>query len=307
MRNYVYCLLFMLVATCLSCNMGHVQLSDEQLVEYLEDCNAFVQTKLQLYNSIEGIEHLGGPFQLDDYGAEYNYDSRKQSFEFNYIYKRPHSIEGCPDNFEIEIWNEPSEDSCCSGTNFLSAEEGSFVVEGNLKENELREILKASGASLQGKHPIYSINKLSEEKVQVAFNLIKDDSWEVKLLPKAPDAAIVLQHVGNGWEVKKTLFGFDESCYIRLEHFPLLSKPTPQNLSFALKQVQVRGILSEDDIGKICELVLRLRNIDQRIMRLEVKEANYVKVWTGKGGGNSVYLRKVGGIWIVTGVSLWVS
>jgi hypothetical protein len=297
----------MLVATCPSCNMGNVQLSDEQLTEYLDDCNAFVQTKLQLYNSIEGIEHLGGPFQLDDYSVEYNYDSRKQSVEFNYIYKKPHGIEGCPDNFEIEIWNEPSEDSCCSGTNFLSAEEGSFVVKGDFKENELKEILTASGTSLQGKHPIFSINKLSEEKVQVAFNLMKDYSREAILLPKVPDAAIIFQRTANTWQVEKMLAGLDNCGYMRLEHFPLLSKPTPENLSFAVKQVKVRGILSEDDIGKICELVLRLRDIDHRIMRLEVKGADYAEVWTGKGRGNSVYLRKVGDTWIVTGVSVWAS
>lgn len=125
-----------------------------------------------------------------------------------------------------------------------------------------------------------------------------------KYLERVPDNAITIERHGEDWKVVRhynllnfhTLMGTGDMSEI----FPLLPKPRPNRLASAVKRCKAPKALSQRDVEDICELVLRLPDIDGGIGRIKSVGKDKVEVMIGSFGFDIVELRKVGSQWTLT-------
>src|SRR5256885_7047213 len=73
---------------------GIVSAGEDAIVNKVK---AIAEERLQEWNSIDGIEHVGGPSLFKDYVMRVNRFQDGTGINFNFQYKRPNGIEGRPE------------------------------------------------------------------------------------------------------------------------------------------------------------------------------------------------------------------
>jgi len=129
-----------------------------------------------------------------------------------------------------------------------------------------------------------------------------------KYLQKVPDNAITVERSGKDWKVVRH-YDLSDLDLMTVSGdmsriFPLLPKPRPNRLASAVKRCKAPRAMSQRDVEDICELVLRLPDIDGRISRIKFVGKDKVEVMIGSFGSEIIELRKVGSQWTFTAKSV---
>ncbi|MHC4266196.1 MAG: hypothetical protein ACYSUK_09720 [Planctomycetota bacterium] len=425
--------------------------------EILEEVNYLAQARLDINNEIESLKYIGGPFLLKDYQVIYEEDPNSYFVSFDYQYKRPNEIEGCPDWFDLIVMDYDKSEWVIQNNNPAPKMEEDFSVMGDWESDDFFEVLSVlnafqrrsrtegpcytfryyepnivnltSSGELEihpnSKYGMYSLNKLGKNKAIALYNISNEWEWkridvndlllayeyrdllsdetyhlsldghasekgwhlllrqngsyepiylidydtltthtqfevlqepqipeeqQLKLEGKAsindlklviekvkringipnepsaiqiedgfakvsggsylyniPEEAVVMKKNENKWEIIRIIemVNFDPDFNDKLEYLPLLEKPKAEDISEVVKRIKIDGSISKKDILSICELVMRIRNIDRNILSLKVIQSGLVEVTTGNEiiyWGNTIYFKKIDDNWIITEV-----
>lgn len=175
--------------------------------------------------------------------------------------------------------------------------EGLVEIEGNLSEEATASLLiEASRINLFD--GIIETVQAEGEWVLVSSGTYK----------KRPMNGVLLSRQDSAWHVTRYYYilNLDINGHIQ-QYLPLLEKPPVEKVKASAANLRHPEELTEKEIERICELILRIRTIDNRIMRIECKEDGEFEVWTGARSGNCITLKRKGNFWVVVNVSFWVS
>ena len=95
---------------------------------------------------------------------------------------------------------------------------------------------------------------------------------------------------------------------------PLLPKPDASRIDAAREKARsITGALTDDQVTKIIELILRIPGIEHRVASISKTSEDEVEVWAGafpgpgatRIGGETVRLKYINGFWVVLNIGQW--
>jgi hypothetical protein len=129
--------------------------------------------------------------------------------------------------------------------------------------------------------------------------------------PTMPDSSVTLKRKSAGWSIvgQAEAVGFGRG----FDGLPFLPRPSAENIKATMDQASISGPISRKDAQDICELTLRLRGIDHRILKITADSPEYIYVQTGRqdaplaGSGKILRFGKQRGKWALMYIEDWVS
>ena len=229
-------------------------------------------------------------------------------------------IEKRDDEWEpVTTPDEPFEIAGSSGRSDSSREK--FFLRGQIEKVELRKIVEIVQRA-PSREKIFAVTVRTQQELKdMAFRLGEPLSQGVAfahLGPRRhcglPKHALTLAPKGDSWQVVGTaslsyvevVFGVESGATLSFTARP--SKEEVQALRQRLrwagsnnKEARPYENLSESDLLEICEMSLRIKGLvphDPKVFSRKQGEAEISQFWMG--GGDTLELKKLGGVWRIT-------
>ena len=262
---------------------GIVSAGEDAIVNKVK---AIAEERLQEWNSIDGIEHVGGPFLFKDYVMRVNRFQDGTAINFNFQYKRPNGIEGRPDSFCVTAFSEKGIASLGSEPPYPPLYLPYRII-GEVKDEDLLKILPRYCRA----EPYFP-----ERNIEIAFIQADNQVTRRTVIPFgvsqiqriAPDE-IQIQSGFPFLQVHGPILSFLKSAgrwwpasisdrnkkrgYIRATFAPQPLIPLPQT-------VQIRGHISDAELIQVVNEARSIRGLAPKITSIIV-QTNLLYIGTG--------------------------
>lgn len=292
----------------------------------VRDADGLVRAVLARANRIENVAWLGGPYRMSDYERRVTQEGSGTA-EFVYSYRQPCGVKGLAGTIKVSIselgevsppmkrfslWSDRSGLSAAELTGALreaSRYLGPGVrrgrAQGGARACVLDEVVAAGPGLLWVRQPA----------PRTGWHEDKDSGPRPLGMMNEGSKQLTLEHTAHGWVARDlcVVERPDLNMFERWRNLPRGAALKEGVVDAALAGVTLPPGLSREDAKTLCGCVLRLRWVDHRVLWIEREPDGEIRVVTGvvegllSGGGDTVYFRKCGGRWVLTGVGLWRS